>query len=185
MGLYYKNESSEMTPRQHVKTKKKVHRRKKRRNTVQMWKLYSIAGILCVLMAVVGVALILNRDTQAASQAVGWEVLSSDGTTILPFYHDDAKTPDDIGLSLYKEGDDYVAYITKAEQLEYVFSGLKRSHSFVSGQNEDGTDIISTVTRNADITFKLGNDFEYGFNNSFSKTKAFLNNEKNQYEYSW
>ncbi|MBR2948359.1 MAG: chitobiase/beta-hexosaminidase C-terminal domain-containing protein [Lachnospiraceae bacterium] len=149
-----------------------------------MWKLYSIAGILCVLMAVVGVALILNRDTQAASQAVGWEVLSSDGTTILPFYHDDAKTPDDIGLSLYKEGDDYVAYITKAEQLEYVFSGLKRSHSFVSGQNEDGTDIISTVTRNADITFKLGNDFEYGFNNSFSKTKAFLNNEKNQYEYS-
>lgn len=183
MGLYYKNELSETTPRQSVKTKKKVHRRKKRRNTVQMWKLYSIAGILCVLMAVAGIVMFTGKET-AVAQEIGWEVLSSDGTTVLPFYHSDAKTPDDIEMALYKEGSDYVAYITKAEQLEYVFSGLKRSHSYVSGQNEDGTDIITTVTRNSDIIFRLGNDFEYGFDENFSKTKALLNAEKNQYEYS-
>lgn len=179
MGLYYKNESSKPADVRKVRSKKKVHKRKKRHNAVQMWKLYGIMGILCVLMAVGGVAFFVNQEADAASlQEVNWTDIQGEQNhdKELPFYRknrDKEVTPSDLGMKLYKEGDKYVTYISTAEQLKYAASGLMHSYTYVERWEIPGSNAGSGVSEylefkyecvkkeNVAIIFRLASDISY------------------------
>jgi len=198
MGLYYKNESPEPAKRK-VKSGRKVHKRKKRHSSVQMWKLYSIAGILCVLMAVAGVALFWERDAKAVALVdASWLDVQTEQDHIreLPFNRlndGETVTPSSLGLKLYKEGDQYVSYVSTVEQLKYVISGFMDSYTYeekiqvgigIGGQPNQYLTFRFECQKEKPVLFRLANDivFEISDTSEFNEAVA---KKKNTGEDSW
>lgn len=147
------------------RTGRKVH--KKRKKTAGMrWEKYAflLAGVLCMLFAVIGVAsLIKGQDAKAAETLtkVEWSELGEN----IPF--NDGTLAADTGIELYRiEGtSDYAAFVKTEAQMRHVVSGL--ASSWTSGNAGNGSGCDNVKVRSAVVHFRLSNNIDYTYQADF------------------
>ncbi|MBQ7841780.1 MAG: chitobiase/beta-hexosaminidase C-terminal domain-containing protein [Lachnospiraceae bacterium] len=181
MGLYNKSELQTPEPVRKVKPNKKS-KKKRKKHASQQGKIFLqkrlavrlavIAGIFCILLAAAGIGALINRSVKAAELTLAaWTDLGGD------FSFNDGTKSSASGMSLYKDGNEYVAYVKTESDLKHVLSGLQWKYSETSASGE-----TSSYTRNSKVYFKLATDMEYLFGYEIHWAEAERNSTKTAYE---